>query len=688
MIENDENFTLTNYLNISHPEIINSIKKEEYIFDYDGFDLFYEIKMEDEFVGFITLENDDLNKSWIINECYVMPEWRGNNLFFKNFVDIVKGTEKKVFIRKPNRNLINVLLNNNLAFKMPNDIVISYVDFIIELKDAFKNSKIKHNYKKVKNETAVFIANLFDFNMSCVLFFDDSHIFSKKYDVLCICEARKYDLKKYSIRKKLKKIQSKYLDETFNVISDNLASSFDYFKNSDVKLSNSNKIRSDFLTENPDFNNDSYKITPVRDFIFNCPFCGELTQKSAIHCRNCGFNLEKTLIRDENKDNIVAIEDYDDFTDSFSDSIEYDNENMLQAHDEIRNIFDSEDEMREAFSKLTDSIGEMALISKELQKEPVNSLNIIDYDYLELDKDKYDSKEHDMLNIEKSIYCLVKYTNEHPTPWKYDYYLNDIDDNAFGWIIEKGYVTKVMPDKYYELFKDYTVEELKRESESYHDPETTKEDMIEHFIEWSDYSWIVSEKGLEYLESNPFLEFFTNNLMGFNIYEFKLFSDKNCNEMTIEEIGDKYINAKLKKALSNDELDIYLYYADYYFNLNLSKKEYETALIYLIQRIIYEINIWHLKEYHFALDEALSIRTDYLLFKITKLGLDFDLKTLYDEAYNSLKIEKIKFKYDENFVNVERMINGESVYDISDELLDKAKEQGRLKSLLTNEIIR
>lgn len=688
MIENNENIPLSEYLNIAHPEIINSINKDEYLLDYDNFDLFYEIKKDGEFVGFITLENDDLNNCLIINECYVMPDWRGNNLFFKNYADIVKGSEKKIFIRKPNRNLINVLLNNNLAFKMQDSIVISYVDFIIELNDAFKNSKIKHNYKKVKNGNSVFIANLFDFDLSCVLFFDDSHVFSKKYDVLCMCEARKYDLKKYSIRKKLKKIQPKYLDETFKVISDNLSNSFDYFKNHGVDLSNSNKIRSEFLAENPDFNGNSHKINPNSNFIFDCPFCGELTQKSAVHCHNCGLNLEKTLIRNENKKNIFVDNDYDDFKDKSSDFYENDHDDMVESFQEMRNMFDSEDEMKDAFSKILESVSELALVSNELQKEPVNSLNIIDYDCLELDRDKYNSKDEDRLNIEKSMYGLVKYTNEHPTPWNYDYYIDAIDDDAFDWIVEKGYITKVMHDKYYELFNDYTVEELKRESESYHGPETTKEDMIKYFIEWSDYLWTLSEKGLEYLESNPFLEFFTNNLMEFNIYEFKLFSDKYHNELTLEEIGDKYINAKLIKALSNDELDMYLYYIDYYFNLNLSKKEYETALMYLIQRIIFEINMWHLKEYHFAFDEALSTRTDYLLFKITKLGLDFDLETLYDEAYNSLKIEKIKFKYDENLVYVERMMNGESVYDISDFLLDQAKEQGQFKSLLKNEIIR
>lgn len=678
MIENNESTTLEKYLDSLHPELIKSINKEKYMIDYDKFDLFHEILYDGDVVGFITLVNDDLNTRMIINECYILPEWRGNNLFFKNYLDIIGSSEKRVFIRKPNKNIINVLLNNNMAFKMENDIVISYVDFIVQLKDTFKNSKIKHHYKKVKDDELTFIANLFDLNLSSVLFFDDKRIFSKYLDVLCICEARKYDLKKYSIRKKLKKIQPKYLDETFKVIFDNLKDSFDFFKNLDENLSNSDKTRTKFLNEHSEFKDkDSHHIRPNHDFIFDCPFCGEITQKSAIHCHTCGLNLEKTIIRNENKNNIM-IGDYNDFKDDNSHFDEDDE--MKKDLDEIRNLFDSEDEMKGAFSKLIETSAELALISKEKNEKSFKSLDIIDYDYLELDKEKYDSQEDKKLNDEKSIYALVKYTKEHPTPWKYDYYLKSVDDRAFDWIIDKGYITKVMPDKYSELFNEYTVEELIRESESYHDPDTTKEDMIKYFTEWSDFSWIVSEKGLNYLNSHPFLEFFTNNLLDLNIYEFKLYADK-YNKLSLEEIGDKYINAKLTKALSDDEFDMYLNYVDYYFNLNLSKKEYEKALTYLIQRIIYEINMWHLKEYHFAFDEALSIRTDYLLFKIVKLGIDFDLDRLYDDAYNSLKIDKIKFNHDENYSHFKRLMNGESIYDVSDELLDWAKEQGQFKSL-------
>ena len=185
-------------------------------------------------------------------------------------------------------------MHNNLAFKLSGNIVISYVDFIIELKDTYINSKIKHNYKKITDDTVYFLANLFDLDLSATLFFDDKRIYSKYYDFLCICEARKYDLKKYSIRKKLKKIQLKYINETFETISNNITESFDFFKNLNEDFSNSNKRRNRFLKENPEFENKNEdKFYPISEFIFDCPFCGEKIQKSSIYCHNCGFNIEK-----------------------------------------------------------------------------------------------------------------------------------------------------------------------------------------------------------------------------------------------------------------------------------------------------------------------------------------------------------------------------------------------------------
>ena len=667
MIENSDNLSLEKFLS-SYDEILKSLNKEKYILDYTKFDLFYEIKDNDTTVGFITLEDNDSDNNLIINECYIRPDERGKNLFFKSYTDISSNTEKQVFIRKPNKNLINVLLHNDLAFKISDNLIISYADFIVQLKDSYKNSKIKHNYKKVENEKLYFTANLFDLNLSSTLFFDNKHIYSRNYENLCICEARRYDLKKYSIRKKLKRIKPKYIDDLFETLTDNLVDAFDFFKSLNESLSNSDKRKKDFLNENPEFKDRKIdKIHPNHDFIINCPFCDEITQKSAIHCKTCGFNLEKTIIRDMNKDKLFSVEEDPDF---------YEDSDQL---DEIRNMFDSEDEMKDAFKSIIEATSELAFASRELHKEPVRSLNIIDYGCLELNRKNYNKKEEKELNREKSMYALVKYTNEHPTPWMFDYYLESIDYKAFDWIIEKEYITEVKPDEFPELFKDCTVAELIRESESYHDPDTTKEDMIKFFQEFCECSWIVSEKGLKYLKDNPFLDFFTNNLLEFNIYEFKLFADKFKDTLTLEEIGDRYVNAKLNQGLSNNEFDLYLNYVDYYFNLNLSKKEYDAALKFLIQRILYELNTWHLKEYHVAFDEAFTNMTDYLIFKIKKLNIDFDLKGIYDDAFSSLKIEKLKFKYDENYNNVKRLMNGADIFDISGELLDKSQEEGKFK---------
>ena len=266
-----------------------------------------------------------------------------------------------------------------------------------------------------------------------------------------------------------------------------------------------------------------------------------------------------------------------------------------------------------------------------------------------------------------STYACVKYTLENPTPWNL-IDLNDYidDNNGFNNAIDNGYIVKIMPDEFKEHFEKYSTEELIRQSQISIDEDTSKEEVIEILMDEGDYSWIVSDKGLNYLKSNEFLEFYTNNLIAYDVYEFKLFCREH-DDLTFEEIGDEYVNIKLKKGLKKD-YDEYLKYLNYYFNLNFQKADYDNACVFLAQRIIYEINNWNSRKFIGFLDEALSIETDNLLFKFRKLDLKLDLKGIYDKAFEEFKIQKYKTDKDENYGFFTRLIDGESIYEINYEL--------------------
>ena len=297
-----------------------------------------------------------------------------------------------------------------------------------------------------------------------------------------------------------------------------------------------------------------------------------------------------------------------------------------------------------------------------------NSLDI-DFDLIEVNKSVYDKNEDRNLRTEKNVCKIVRFTDENPTPWNWGYDF-DYDERVFGDAVERGYLDKIMPDEFPERFKNYSKEELILQSQSYINPKTSKEDVIELLMEEGDYSWVVSEKGYEYLKSHPLFDFFVMHLIKFNMYEFILFSQKE--NLPIEETANTYIDLKLKKALIKGDVSCYLYYIDYHYTLSLKKKDYDSALYYMCQRIIFETNFWLLKKSHSFLDEAYDNETYYRLFDLVKLDLDLDLEGIYSKAFDEFKIPKYQINREKIYEIMVRLIDRrEDVYDVSSDLFDE-----------------
>ena len=639
MLENQNTITLKEFINNSYNDILKSMEKDKYVMDYNRFDLFREIEFENEVVGFIALEKrkDDL----IVNECYIKSEKRGNNLFYEAYSDIVRNTPKKVFLRKPTRSLINVLLKNNLAFKLKDDIIISYVDFIVKIEDFYKNSKIKQLYRKAKNKDYEVIGNLYDVNLCAVLVFDYDEVFSKQFNTLIICQARKSDLKKYSIRKKLNKIQPKYINNAYDALTENITDAYDFFKASDCDFSNAQKTKRLFLNSCDGFSPDFEKARPNYEFISTCPVCGEIIIKSSLYCQNCGFDFDSTVIRDKNLDK------------SYSDEDDFDME-----------LFDAQEAFKKSYSYRT------------------TTLNRVDFGALDLDKKSYNRNDEKKLNRDIATYMAVRYSDVNPTTWNCDYSYNSyIDPDGFDIACDEGYIEKIMAEEFPKRFENFSKEELIRESMYAIEPDTSKENVIKRLMDEGEYSWVVSQKGYEFLKNKEVCEFFASYIKWFNFYEFKLFYDANNDQLSIDEIGDEYMARKLEMAFAKNEYDIYLIYMDYHFYRHMARQEYDNALVFLSQRIIYEINTWHLYGSHTSFDEALSLQSDELLFQFKKHDTDLDLGEIYDRAFNEMKFSALKYDYNQNFTYLKRLLGDDDVFDISDELMKREKKKDKMKSL-------
>ena len=228
-----------------YPEISKAIQKEGYNLEFQDYDIFTEIPFENQVVGFVTLKRISFspNHFWIM-DAYIIPEYRGNNLFFNFLFNLLTQDNFEFYPRKPTKAFINVLLKNDYALKLAPNFVLSYFKFMVDVDlEVYKNQKIKRFYKKPIMPMP-YKANLFDMDLCSVMFRDPNVNFIKQDNFFALSEPRKYDLKKYKCRKKLKRVSKKYLIDKYDTWEISYDEIMDFLQRKDSEIAN------DLLVEN------------------------------------------------------------------------------------------------------------------------------------------------------------------------------------------------------------------------------------------------------------------------------------------------------------------------------------------------------------------------------------------------------------------------------------------------------
>lgn len=738
VILNDDFINLEDFLKNNYEELWKSIVSEDYNIDFQEFDEFYEITGEDKVIGFIVVEKSDLLNVKNIVDSYILPDFRGNGFLCEYLIEIFEGTHYKILSKKPTRSFIQALLKAGLAYKFGESHVISRVHFDVNIADAYKNSKIKKLYKKAlpESEKIHYFANLFDLNLNCLLFNDYMHNYSKNSDTLIIAEPRKYDLKKYNCRKKLKNVSVGYLEETYTDYIDNLEEALESFEEFDEKLEEAYTVenilgsedklndtfidllneanltvedgfriresilnsindceigdvkikdRLTFLISNPDFiakeidGNDSDK----------CSFCGkDITDVDVDYCGRCGHELDIVF---ENFNMIEEEEEEEDFRDFLlnnknlfegGDISFRDNDFLAQFNDfnqKLKDFFgDDQDEFFESLRKGDFKKADELFDSRKDSFNPdwqFKEDNEFDNELLRIiDENNYDVDDVRDAQSRIEVYECVKHINENITSWKMPSFfeLNHFIFDAMEYSENHGYIEQITSNEFEMYFGAYSTEELKEELK-YFDitPEVSRENILKQFKNQCDFSYIITEKGRDYLKSYPVLDFFATHLSEFLFYEFEKYYLENKDKYSLAEIGNNYVNSEFKKAIKSGNLDIYLRYVDYFYSINFEGKNYDEALYYLAQRLIYEINKWYLNEIHQSFEFAISLKTAEYFNKFYLLDADLDLKEIFNRAFNEFKFGHMKNKKDECFEYYERLLNGTHVININDELLSE-----------------
>ena len=306
--------TVLETLQERYPYLYDSLMEDEYELEYDGYDLFQEILFENKVVGFITFHKFTfVENQFSITECFIMPEFRGNNTLFEILRNLIITDNFEFFIHNPNRAFMKVLTKNNLAYEFDDNLFVSYMNFHVEVSEVYLNSNIEELF----NDSFVefpYKANIYDYNLSSSLFRDPLSNFLNDVSIFACTNPRKFDLDKYNLHAKFKSIDADYLKSRFNTWMDNQDYISKFFKDAednlfenisvDKMIGTEDELDEDFIETLKEFNLTAEDGFKIRKHVLDALDKKQIT----MHSYNVRINYLLKNIGDVNRE----IGDYDD----------------------------------------------------------------------------------------------------------------------------------------------------------------------------------------------------------------------------------------------------------------------------------------------------------------------------------------------------------------------------------------
>ena len=153
---------------------------------------------------------------------------------------------------------------------------------------------------------------------------------------------------------------------------------------------------------------------------------------------------------------------------------------------------------------------------------------------------------------------------------------------------------------------------------------------IEENDEWYDLKVFFNEHMKDY-EWDEFLEFYKS-------------SDKS---LSIEEIKDEFLEAKLANSLdSEDDLNTYFLYISHYYFYNLDFDRLDDAFVYFVQMLILTSNK-SLDKNNILKTTPYALNNIMCIDDLKNLNYSFDVSRLFKKAVETFKIEKYNNNHDQ-----------------------------------------
>ena len=622
---------LMEFLEKEYNYIYQAIVDEEYILEYTDFSTFFELTYENKVVGFYTTDTIFDNTVQVcINEFYVVPEFRSNKIFLYQIINLLQTPNISVVLRKPTRIVVDILINQGLAFEFADNLVFTYVKFMNNYGSVFVNNKIKKAYHTMdpKYFALNVTGNVYDYKHCMTVFDDVSGIFAKKKNTVCLSMPRRDDVKRYNLVPKLKKIDKNYIkqirkemkknqDAVYEVSTiihhniydglnvDNLIGTEDLLHEYTIELlaehdlteEDGQEIRSkiqqaldaeDILPTTIRRRFEYLLLNPQADALAKedntegvCPYCENEVLYDLETCEICGYNFYKNVNTEATSQESTEERQIDEDT-----QLEV---NFLESID--KDTYDVDEVFKAQFEIATNET--LGLI-EIYPNEPLR------------------------INIEE-VHCIK-------------------DGLVIDYLLENDYIEQ-------------------KESKDY-----------------DEYVYKITKKGRRHNKQNTIANLYSSNLYGFDYYKFKKYYQCNIENTKKEEIVENYIQSLEEKAITEKD---YTTYNQVLINNLLTSRNIQGDKEFLIQML--KATICQINEYKLSEDTENLLPIKFEMENYMQLydviNEDYDLIELYVKAFNDIEMEDLKTNKEENLEIIQKLAETKDFLRVNLAIMETSEEE-------------
>lgn len=626
------------FLENEYPDVFSAMGNEGYEISFDDADIVNPICFEDKVVGFISLLTcEGLGPTFNFCDCFILPEFRGRGFIKRFLFAFAVNPNFTLSISRPNRCFVDLLIHIGFAKKISSSVVASFISFVDYYGNIFVNKKIKRLYRNISEHADdEIVSSIYDYDLCSVVEYDTENVVCRTDCFVMIFNPRDSDFKGLNLRKKFKKVSEGYLNKIFDrTYREDISEFFDEFvENIQNRVSIDNMLgTNDALTSEFKDYLEAHDLSEDDGFVLINRLRSEL-DANVIDKFSVGIRLDYLASNFSNLDNIVSSRvDMDKFPKECY-CCGKDITDLINVCDECGYLLYPEGNLVEHMENM-DISGEMEKLRDDLE---ISDDSTVIRDYLDeyiytnnLDEDEVYTAQFNIASYE-----YLKYITEN-APYTS---IPSFDDKHF---LDYGTVENFLLEmEYIKELSDYSsYRNLLIEQANAGDFRIYNVDEIGNMND----KQIKDIVGIKYEPTGsvedfntPTTLFYHKYIHGFLFYEFDEYYKKHSNSEVLDEnVALDFIYHKLEVAGEEEKADVYLNSLLSSFEIFREYNIYD-ALISIIQAFIVSSNMYF--------DEYGVVSHDINIIRIMNKENDalnkYDLKELFDKAFDSLALEEYK----------------------------------------------